>query len=71
MKYLINTNCWFTLLVLLLFLEILNEEEKSSEHDFRAFFFSPPTPKSEKKNPVNQLIKNFWPKYQNLRIWSK
>ena len=31
---------------------------------FRAFlfiFFRPPDPKSEKKIPVNQLIKKFWP----------
>ena len=33
---------------------------------FRAFlfiFFRPPDPKSEKKNPVNQLIKKFWPNW--------
>ena len=32
---------------------------------FRAFlfiFFRPPDPRSEKKIPVNQLIKRFWPK---------
>ena len=31
---------------------------------FKAFlfiFFRPPDPKSEKKIPVNQLIKKFWP----------
>ena len=31
---------------------------------FRAFlfiFFRPPYPRSEKKIPVNQLIKKFWP----------
>ena len=31
---------------------------------FRAFlfiFFSSPDPRSEKKIPVNQLIKKFWP----------
>ena len=31
---------------------------------FRAFlfiFFRPPDPKSEKKIPINQLIKKFWP----------
>ena len=35
---------------------------------FRAFyfiFFSSPDPKSEKKNPVNQLIKKIWPKASN------
>ena len=26
------------------------------------FIFLSPDPKSEKKNPVNQLIKKFWPK---------
>ena len=31
---------------------------------FRAFylFFRPPDPRSEKKNPVYQLIKKIWPK---------
>ena len=41
-------------------------EKKSSENDqstghFQSFF-CPLDPKSEKKNPVNQLIKKFWPK---------
>ena len=68
-----NTDCWFTLLVLLFVLEILKKEIKSSENDqltghfnqltghFQTFFilFSSPTLKL-KKNPVNQLVKNFW-----------
>ena len=28
---------------------------------FSELFFRPPNPKSEKKNPVNQLIKKIWP----------
>ena len=57
MKYLKNTGCWFTSLVLLFGLEIL---KKNSENDqltghFQSFFFfsSPhsPDPKSEKKFP--------------------
>ena len=44
--------------------------KKSSENDqltghfqsfFICFFFRPPDPKSEKQNPVNQLIKKIWP----------
>ena len=35
---------------------------------FRAFFFVPPYPKSEKKNPVNQLIKKLWPKLHMLNF---
>ena len=31
---------------------------------FILFFFRPPDPKSEKKIPVNQLIKKFWPKQE-------
>ena len=43
------------------------KENKSSENDqstghFQSFFFFIPDPKSEKKIPVNQLIKNLWPK---------
>ena len=33
---------------------------------FRAFlfiFYRPPDPRSEKKIPVNRLIKKIWPKY--------
>ena len=33
--------------------------DQSSGH-FQSLFFRPPDPKSE-KNPVNQLIKKFWP----------
>ena len=62
-----------TLLVLLFFLEILKKKKKNSEKKdlkmtrqlviFRAFlfYFSSPDPRSEKKNPVNQLIKKIWP----------
>ena len=32
---------------------------------FFIYFFSSPNPNSEKKIPVNQLIKKFWPKYIN------
>ena len=71
-----NTDCWFTLLVLLFFLEILKKKEKkssekkSSENDqltghFQSFFilflFVPPTLNLKKKNYVNQLIKKFLP----------
>ena len=57
----------------LLFLEILKkkktEKKISSENDqltghfqsFFIYFFRPPDPKSEKKIPVNQLIRKFWP----------
>ena len=31
---------------------------------FYLFFFRPPTLILQKKNPVNQLIKKFWPKLQ-------
>ena len=59
-------------LVLLFFLETLKKKalkKKSSENDqltghfqsFFIYFFRPPDPKSEKKIPVNQLIKKFWP----------
>ena len=57
MKYLkINTDCWFTLLVLLFF---SGDIKKSSENDqltghfqsFFIYFFSSPDPKSEKKFP--------------------
>ena len=45
------------------------KKKKSSENDqstgqFQSFFiifFSSPDPRSEKKIPVNQLIKKFWP----------
>ena len=46
---------------------IKKEKKKSSENDqltghfqsfFIFYFFRPPDPKSDKKNPVNQLIKN-------------
>ena len=51
-------DCWFTLLVLLFVLEIL----KKKEGLFQSFFLPPsPNPKSDKKNPVNQLIEIFWP----------
>ena len=33
---------------------------RQTDH-FQSFFFRPPDPKSEKKNPVNQLITKFWP----------
>ena len=44
---------------------------------FRAFFFRPLDPRSEKEIPVNQLIKKIWPNTQAssnrrvrvLRIW--
>ena len=44
--------------------------KKSSENDqstghfqsFFIYFFRPPDPRSEKKIPVNQLIKKIWPK---------
>ena len=44
-------------------------ENKSSENDqltghfqsFFIYFFSSPRPQIWKKNPVNQLIKKFWP----------
>ena len=44
-------------------------KKKPSENDqltghfqsFFIYFFRPPYPKSEKKIPVNQLIKKFWP----------
>ena len=61
---------WLTLLVLLFILKILKKALKikkkalkmTSQLDiFRAFLFIcfvPPDPRSEKKNPVNQLIKN-------------
>ena len=39
-----------------------SENDQSTGHFQRLFFFRPPYPKSEKKNPVNQLIKKFWPK---------
>ena len=37
---------------------------------FRAFifFFRPLDPKSEKKIPVNKLIKKFWPYYKSLSL---
>ena len=41
---------------------------------FRAFlfiFFRPPDPKSEKKNPVNQLIKKFWPKAKPTNYYNQ
>ena len=49
--------------------DIKEKRKKSSENDqstghfqsFFIYFFRPPDPKSEKKNPVNQLIKKFWP----------
>ena len=62
--------------LVLLFLEILKKalkmKKKSSENDqlqcnwsfselFYLLFFVPPT-LNLKKNPVNQLIKKFWPK---------
>ena len=40
---------------------------------FRAFlfiFFRPPDPRSGKKNPVNQLIKKFWPYQQTVKVTS-
>ena len=40
---------------------------------FRAFlfiFFRPPDPRSEKKNPVNQLIKKIWPYVWRFCVWS-
>ena len=45
-------------------------KKKSSEKDqltgrFQSFPPPPPNPKSEKKNPINQLIKKFWPKAAN------
>ena len=67
-KYLkINTDCWFPLLVLLCFLEIL-KEEKSSENDqltghfqsFFIYFFRPPT-LNMKNNSRKSTNKNFWP----------
>ena len=37
--------------------------KKSSEKKLFLFiFFRPPDPRSEKKIPVNQLIKKIWPK---------
>ena len=66
-----------TLLVLLFFWRYLQKKnenikkkkKKSSENDqltghfqsFFIYFFSSPDPRSEKKNPVNQLIKKIWP----------
>ena len=53
--YLFNTDCWFTLLVLLFVL--LKKTQKNSENDhltghFQSFFFHLTTnPKSEKKFP--------------------
>ena len=49
--------------------ENIKKKKKSSENDqltgiFRAFlivFILSPDPKSEKKNPVNQLIRKIWP----------
>ena len=66
MYFYFNTDCWFTLLVLLFSLEKFKKKKrikkknkkKSSENDqltghFQSFFFfSSPDPKSE-KNPVN------------------
>ena len=50
----------FTLLVLLFFLAILKKKKAGKK---KLFFFRPLDPKSEKKkNPVNQLIKIFWPR---------
>ena len=51
------------------------KKKKNSENDklnghfqsfFIYFFFRPPDPISEKKNPVNQLIKKNWHKYPIL-----
>ena len=35
---------------------------------FFIYFFRPPDPKSEKKNPVNQLIKKIWPKKPSISV---
>ena len=35
---------------------------------FFIYFFRPLDPKSEKKNPVNRLIKNLWPNDLNKKI---
>ena len=37
-----------------------NSENDQSAGHFQSFFPSP-DPKSERKNPVNQLMKRFWP----------
>ena len=53
-----HTDCWFTLIVLLFVLDIKKKKTLKMTSQlviFRAFFFRPPDPKSE-KNPVNQLI---------------
>ena len=64
-----NTDCWFTLLVLLFALEMhVFKKKKKLENDqtsqlviFRAFFSVRPNPKSGKKSCISQ-IKKFWPK---------
>ena len=43
--------------------------KKSSTDHFQSFFFVPPTLNLKKKNPVNQLIKIFWPSFYK-KIWS-
>ena len=63
-----NTDCWFTLLDLLLVLEILNINKAQTMTSLLVIwslselFFRPLDPKSEKKIPINQIIKKFWPK---------
>ena len=52
------------------------KKKKRSENDqltghfqsFLFYFFRPPDPKSEKKIPVNQLIKKIWP-YVTREWW--
>ena len=52
-----NTDCWFTLLGLLFFLELLKKTGKKSSENYQltghlqSCFFIPSDPKSEKKIP--------------------
>ena len=44
----------------------ISEDDQSTGHfqsffSFYFFYFRPPNPKSETKNPINQLIKKIWP----------
>ena len=47
-----------------------SENEQSTGH-FQSFFSRPLDPKSEKKIPVNQLIKKFWPKIMSKSMTAR